>query len=200
MADRHQFRANWHDYNEGVYFVTICATRMQHYFGGIIDGKMCYSKVGEIVCQCLEEIPQHTSNAKILNSVIMPNHIHVVMAVGAQNFAPASGDATRRNEVNMGCLKPARHGEVCNDFHYNSALAVVVRTFKAACSRRINELMRAQNFAPLQLLQRNYHEHIIRDQRGFDNIMAYVDSNFENWCYDRFNKHRIERPSEDETA
>ena len=28
-------RANWHDYNGGVYFVTICTKNREHYFGEI---------------------------------------------------------------------------------------------------------------------------------------------------------------------
>ena len=29
-------RANWHDYNGGVYFVTICTKNRKHYFGEIV--------------------------------------------------------------------------------------------------------------------------------------------------------------------
>ncbi len=36
MADRYQFRANWHDYNDGIYFVTIYCAKNQHLFGEII--------------------------------------------------------------------------------------------------------------------------------------------------------------------
>ena len=39
--------------------------------------------------------------------------------------------------------------------------------------------------------QRNYHEHIIRNQRAFDNIMLYIDENVERWNADCFNNHRI---------
>ena len=68
----------------------------------------------------------------------------------------------------------------------------MVRTFKAAVTRAVRaqfaecDTTRAQCIAPLRVWQRNYHEHIIRNQRAFDHIMAYVDSNVENWINDCF--------------
>lgn len=141
---------------------------------------MHYSSIGVIAGECIKDISNHTSYAEVINYVIMPNHIHMVISVGAQYIAPTTVKAS----ANIGCLRHSRHGEPCTDFHHNSLLAVTVRTFKAAVTR----LMRAQCIAPLpHLWQRNFHEHIIRNQRVFDNIMNYIDTNVENWRSDRFN-------------
>ncbi len=48
MGDRHQFRAKWHDYNCGVYFVTICSFEKKHSFGRISDNMFYPSELGEI--------------------------------------------------------------------------------------------------------------------------------------------------------
>ncbi len=40
-------RAQWHDYNGGAYFITICTHQHRHYFGEILDGKMRLTQVGE---------------------------------------------------------------------------------------------------------------------------------------------------------
>lgn len=202
MADRHQFRANWHDYNDGIYFVTICCADRKHYLGEIQDGDMILSDAGNIVDACIKEIPQHLPDIRVLNHVVMPNHIHMVISVGAQYIAPATNNgpnsstgiapATNKKQ-NMGCLRHKEHGESCSDFHYHSRLAIVVRTFKAACTRLIRAQStmaastRAQCIAPLQIWQRNYYEHIIRNQRAFDNIMNYIDCNVEVWDRDCFN-------------
>ena len=74
------------------------------------------------------------------------------------------------------------HGDPVEDNHFNSRLAVVIRTFKAAVTREA----RAQCIAPLQVWQRSFHDHIIREQHAFDNIMNYVDTNAENWNLDCF--------------
>lgn len=201
MTDRHQFRACWHDYNGGIYFVTICCADKRHYFGEIRHGIMNLTPLGVIVTECINEIPSHHKNVEIWNSVVMPNHIHLVISitlarpVGAQYIAPAielppvheSASPTR-----MGCLRTPQHGDSCPDFHFNSSLAVVVRTFKAACTR-LAKSKRAQCIAPLPpIWQRNYHEHIIRNQRAYENIMNYIDNNVVNWCNDTFNVNRID--------
>ena len=197
MGDRHRFRADWHDYNDCIYFVTICTAGKKHIFGHIAAGKMSLSPLGDIVTSCIIDIPAHHSGVELYNHIVMPNHIHMVIAiraaattaVGAQYIAPgqqaAPGQQIATGQTNVGCLKAPRHGEPCCDNHYNSALAVVVRTFKAAVTR----LARAQCIAPLpDIWQRNYYEHIIRHHTAFDNIMNYIDTNPERWGTDCYNQ------------
>ena len=184
MADRHQFRAKWHDYNTGLYFVTICTHEKRHIFGHIVsenseETRFIASELGEIVDGCIKKIPDIHPDVEVCNYVVMPNHIHMVLSVGAQYIAPA---ATEGNFRNTGCLKPPMHGDPVEDNHFNSRLAVVIRTFKAAVTREA----RAQSIAPLQVWQRSFHDHIIREQHAFDNIMNYVDTNAENWNMDCF--------------
>lgn len=49
MSDRHQFRAKWHNYNGGIYFVTICSAEKRHIFGQIIESQFKPSPLGEII-------------------------------------------------------------------------------------------------------------------------------------------------------
>ena len=194
MSDRHAFRAEWHDYNSGIYFVTICSKDKQHIFGKIKDSIMILSDIGKIVERCILDISNHHTNVELWNHVIMPNHIHMVINVGTQSPPVgtryiASEQATQTAGQNMGCLRAPRHGEPCEDFHHNCSLAVVVGTFKAAVTR----LMRTRCIASLRrqhqiqtVWQPRYHEHIIRNQRAFENIMNYVDTNIENWSHDCF--------------
>ena len=193
MSDRHAFRAEWHDYNSGIYFVTICSKDKQHIFGNIRNSNMILSEIGKIVESCILDISNHHTNVELWNHVIMPNHIHMVInlatppPVGTRYIA--SAQAMHNAGQNMGCLRAPRHGEPCEDFHHNSSLAVVVGTFKAAVTR----LMRTRCIASLRRQQQiqtvwqpRYHEHIIRNQRAFENIMNYVDTNIEKWSHDCF--------------
>ena len=205
MSDRHTFRAEWHDYNSGIYFVTICSKDKQHIFGRIENGIMIMSDIGKIINECLTSIPNHHKDVELWNHVVMPNHIHIVLVVGAQYFAPAQSVPAQSNAYpaesiqNIGCLRPPRHGEPRYDNHFNSRLAVIIRSFKATCSIEINRQLqlqniaeipphgRAQNIAPLrQIWQRNYHEHIIRNQQAFEIIMNYIETNIEKWNQDCF--------------
>ena len=84
MSDRHAFRVEWHDYNSGIYFVTICSKDKQHIFGKIKDSIMILSDIGKIVERCILDISNHHTNVELWNHVIMPNHIHMVINVGTQ--------------------------------------------------------------------------------------------------------------------
>ncbi|MDE6496021.1 MAG: hypothetical protein K2L30_07275 [Duncaniella sp.] len=175
MTDRHAFRANWHDYNDGVFFVTICCKNRYPYFGNIANGAMSLSVIGKETETAILAIPNHHNNVEVNNYVIMPNHVHLVVFVGARYIAPA---ATK----NFGCLKPPKHGEKPFFNHHNSKLAVVIGTMKASVTRSL----RARYIAPLQIWQRGFHEHIIREQQSYDRIMEYIDSNVANWQNDCF--------------
>ena len=192
MTDRHQFRADWHNYNEGIYFVTICCAEKKHFFGYIRNSRMQLSDIGKIMRTTLDNLTRHIPDVEIWNSVIMPNHIHMVIAVGTRHgasaFTPPSGASENDpQKPSLGCLKPKRHDqEELQDFHHNSRLAVVIGLIKSTVKREANK--RGITFA----WQSRYHDHIIRNQRAFDNIMNYIDANVDNWCYDRFNPNHID--------
>ncbi|MDE5786371.1 MAG: transposase, partial [Duncaniella sp.] len=78
MSDRHQFRAKWHDYNEGMFFVTICTKDKQHLFGEIKEGLFYPTPLGLLVDKQIENIGDRHDNVQIFNYVVMPNHIHMV--------------------------------------------------------------------------------------------------------------------------
>lgn len=192
MTDRHRFRAQWHDYNGGIYFVTICSHEKWHVFGHIRNGEMHFSRLGEIVAQSLESIPIHYPNAEVYNYVVMPNHVHLVISVRTRYIASPQTDVTdKRINSNLGCLKPPKHGEACEDFHHNSRLATIIGSFKAAVTRAANRLGGGDGLGGRDVSrpywQQRYYEHIIRDQRAFDNIMNYVDNNVMSWESDCFN-------------
>ena len=79
MADRHQFRAKWHDYNGGMYFVTLCCAEKRHLFGEINRSEMHLNECGKIAKDMIDEISLHFPSSQVLNYVIMPNHIHLIL-------------------------------------------------------------------------------------------------------------------------
>ncbi len=190
MADRHQFRAKWHDYNEGIYFITICCANHIQFFGSIRDDKMALTQTGEIAVACIEAIPQHFVDAEVWNYVVMPNHLHIVIAVGTRHGASAR-QKPHGVAINLGCLKPKQHGAIQNqDFHHNTRLAVIINQLKSTIKRETNK--QAIDFS----WQERFYDNIIQNQHAYERIMYYIDTNVENWCYDRFNENRIEKTDE----
>lgn len=192
-SDRHAFRASWHDYNEGIYFVTICTAGKRHIFGQVIDGEMVLNQRGMIVDETLRSISMHSPVVEIHNHVVMPNHIHILMQiVGTRYIASAHSSL---HSQNTGALKPPMHGEATVNNHFNSRLSVIIGNFKAAVTRklravdnaRLAEEGRTRYIASLPVWQGRYHDHIVRDQRAYDKINSYISENPKRWDSDVFN-------------
>jgi len=158
----------------GMYFVTICVKNRECLFGEVIDGEIRLGEYGEVAKQCWEGIPSHFLDAVIDEYVIMPNHIHgvieIVDHVGAENFLP---------------LQPKPHG-------YQRvtprSIASIVRGFKIGVTKWWRE-----NGYEGGLWQRNYYEHIIRNDKSLNQIRQYIRDNPFNWGIDENNPVCIAR-------
>lgn len=84
-------RASWHDYNGGVYFITICTAGKEHYFGRIDQGKMLLNTLGEQLNTIIIENQTHNKYAEIPLFQIMPNHLHLIVFIDEQIDVGAGG-------------------------------------------------------------------------------------------------------------
>ena len=62
------------------------------------------------------------------------------------------------------------------------SLPTIVRSFKSAVTKRINEI---RNSPGLPLWQRNYYEHVIRNEADYNRIAEYVATNPQRWEEDK---------------
>ena len=72
------------------------------------------------------------------------------------------------------------------------SLGAIVRAYKSAVTYAVNAL---QNQRGAVLWQRNYYEHIIRNDRELNNIRWYILNNPLNWQLDRDNSRNIRKLS-----
>ena len=86
--NRKEIRLRNYDYSaEGAYFITFCSHNRECTFGSVINGSIlqaptvCLSELGEIIRCNIDRITQIYPNVQILKSVIMPNHLHLLIAV-----------------------------------------------------------------------------------------------------------------------
>ena len=68
------------------------------------------------------------------------------------------------------------------------SLSEIVRSFKAAVTRHANRILGARN----NPWQRNYYEHVIRDEQDLNDIREYVVNNPVKWELDKENPERKE--------
>lgn len=90
LHQRKKLRLSHTDYSaDGVYFITSCCKNRIHHFGNIKNGKMFFTKAGEIAQQQFIWLENQYSYLIIHNVVIMPNHIHVLLEI---DRSKANGD------------------------------------------------------------------------------------------------------------
>ncbi|MCK9412185.1 MAG: hypothetical protein M0Q53_07785 [Prolixibacteraceae bacterium] len=81
-------RATWWDYShKGLYFVTICTYRMDRCLGHIRNKEMHLSDIGKIAEIFWTEIPEHFPFVKLHAWTIMPNHVHGIIEILADERA-----------------------------------------------------------------------------------------------------------------
>ena len=92
-------RMDGHHYAEGAYFVTICTKKKLQWFGEIRDGKVELNEIGKIVSSCLKEIPKHFTLSEVLSSVVMPNHIHIIINIckNKESLYPSKAEVETRD-------------------------------------------------------------------------------------------------------
>jgi REP element-mobilizing transposase RayT len=165
---RRSIRLKGYDYSQaGMYFVTICVQNRECLFGEIIDGEMILNKYGKIVQMVWEALPQHYPHVQLGEFVGMPNHIHGIIVITGSAIVGAG-------------LKPALTKPAPTILH---GLSEIVRALKTFSARKINKL---RNTAGIPVWQRNYYDHIIRNNDSYLNIANYIITNPEKWTDDKF--------------
>lgn len=85
---RRSLRLQGYDYTrEGAYFVTVCIHDRAFLFGDISDGKMILNDAGLMAEKCWRDIPTHFPHVALDEFVIMPNHIHGIIAFDGRGTA-----------------------------------------------------------------------------------------------------------------
>lgn len=168
-------RAQWIDYDSGMYFITICTKNRFHFFGEVINGQMKLSRVGEIAAYELSTPGIHHPEIEIPLFVVMPNHIHAIVGINACNNDMAS------------CSVPIEQRNPNPSFRANAdmarhvpTLSKYVASFKSAVSRKARVICGDFGW------QARYHEHLIRGNRDWNNISEYIVNNPSNWDKDCF--------------
>ncbi len=87
-------RAEWWDYSLGMYHVTLCTEDALPYFGDITgeghDAVMHLSQAGEIAENEIIKLSQRISGVEVAIHQVMPNHIHILLAVNDENIKLAN--------------------------------------------------------------------------------------------------------------
>ncbi len=194
---RHSIRLKNFDYSrEGLYFITICCKNREHLFGDIVDGEMILNDIGEIANDEWMKTTAVRGNVVLHHFVVMPNHFHAIVEITHQYtdishisdnrrgvlHTPSDNVSHTPNDTNNNCtgvmLTPSDDKGVCNTplRSPSQTLGSIIRGYKSAVSK----------MAGFSVWQRNYHEHIIRNENAYIKISEYIKNNPQKWDEDCF--------------
>jgi putative transposase len=153
---------DWDYSAPGYYFVTICSFNRQCIFGEIFGTEMILNDNGEIVLDCINQIPTHFENTKNDTWIIMPNHAHgIIQLVDSSNFCRdvACNVSTNGDKYkNHAAISPKPN-----------SLSAIIRSFKSAVTNK----MHAAGFIG-NVWQSRFHDHIVRNVRELFAIRQYI--------------------------
>lgn len=202
-------RAAWHDYNGGIYFVTICTAGREHYFGEITNSEMRLSEIGRYTDECINNIPQHNPYADVPLYVVMPNHIHAIVVIDGDNVPSKNQIANKLDVPNVETMYTSsqNQGTIQPETMYTSSLQTPpqprwknenvneqmqsISHQRGLLSTAIGGLKRAvtcfanQNNIPFGW-QSRFHDHIIRHIDEMNRIAEYIETNVLRWESDEF--------------
>ena len=166
LPQRKDIRIKNYDYSQsGYYFVTICTLDRKNILCEIVEADDSEKTVGAglharpqvRLSQIGFELEKIIKENEITEYVIMPNHIHLVIKLQTGNLS----------------------------------LSDIVRNIKSFSTYKFWQMTGGHRDPPLQnkkevLWQRNYYEHIIRNEKEYLEILEYVKNNPLKWELDKY--------------
>lgn len=211
---RRSIRLKGYDYSQaGLYFITICCHNRKHIFGQIafpqssvgancirpksisqenhIPPEMILNQFGQIAYNEWIKTPEIRPNVELGEFIIMPNHFHAIIRIlhsphnTNESHSPdiCTGELHSPINTNKYHSLDIKKGE-CNSppRSPSQTIGAIVRGYKSSVSKQLGLL----GFDGT-LWQRNYYEHIIRDEKSHKNISDYIINNPAKWNDDTFN-------------
>lgn len=204
---RKNLRLKYFDYSsENAYFVTVCTYGCECLFGKIVGARHAVpgfqkltpdiqqntpngqpvdiklSPMGKISYDFWSEIPKHFPNVELGPVVFMPNHMHGIIVIKEQKRGVG---AENTKNAGTACRAPTK-----SEFGkpIPGSLSTIIGSYKSAVTKRIRKLVNDPRFL---VWQRNYYEHIIRNEKDYERIYEYIILNPERWEEDCENPEKF---------
>lgn len=156
---RRSIRLKGYNYSQpGMYFITLCCQNRKCLFGKVVNGQMVLNDMGQIAHNEWLKTMELRDNVELGEFVIMPNHFHAIIQL-----------LFRWGECNSPQRVPSQ------------TIGAIVRGYKPAVTKQLNLINNG-----IVVWQRNYYEHIIRDERSYERISKYIINNPAKWNDDKF--------------
>ena len=205
LPQRKRNRMLGFDYStEAIYFITSNCKDGLHYFGEVENGKMILNKFGEIAKNQIEWLAAQYPYLIIHNSIIMPNHIHILMEIDKGRIDKGRIDEGRIDEGRIDEGQSVRTSrdlsvqlpelsfqspELSSQSPESSPKSIKIKS--------ISSLMGAYKTTTSKLIHlagnphfewhRSFYDNIVRNQIAYSKIDQYITDNPKKWKKDCFN-------------
>ena len=173
---RRSVRLRDRDYSQkGAYYVTVCTRHRECLFGDIIHDEMYLNDAGKMIRSIWQELPNRFRNVELGRFIIMPNHLHSAFFI-------------IRSVKNLG--KPRIRAKDSPIGTLSGSVGRILQAFKSMTTDEYIQGVRRHGWKPFnrKLWQRNYWDHIIRDENDYNRICEYIENNPSQWQTDRLNR------------
>lgn len=190
---RHSIRLKNYDYSRaGAYFLTLCAWKKECHFGIIENSEIRMNEIGRIIDEEWLRTPMIRKEIDLDVFIVMPNHIHGIVVINdgvngegagddGVNGDGANNDRANNDGANGRSPLPGHNARLQMR---PKSVSSFVAGYKSAVTARINRL---RNTPGAPVWQRNYYEHIIRDENELSRIREYIMTNPLKWAEDKEN-------------
>ena len=169
---------NW-DYTwNAIYFVTINTHAQEEIFGIIKKSKIHLSNLGTIADVLWHEIKNHFSFVELDAFIVMPNHIHGIVAIN-------NPENNYGNEREAWYAMSQKEKKIPGDHRFQNpgkkSLSTIIGSYKSAVSKHAHRMGYEFDW------QARFFERIIRDEEALLATRKYIENNVANWDKDEFN-------------
>ncbi len=199
---RRSIRLKGYDYAQaGLYFITICAQNRECLFGTVENGEMILNEYGQIAYNEWQKTPEIRTNVALGEFIIMPNHIHGIIEIIFQkeNSKSEIGKFQSPSQTIGSIIRGYKIATIKKikdliSLYSGNELKSEIGLGESKSEMNKGELQFAPTEAPTEKIiqldfkiwQRNYYEHIIRNEQAYQNISNYIVNNPLNWDKDKF--------------
>ncbi len=210
LPQRRSIRLKGYDYSQaGLYFITICCQDRTCRLGEVVGAgftpaqkgqpgqigqpqgiahttQMVLNEYGNIAYNEWAKLPERFTNFELDIFQIMPNHMHGIIVlkdvVGATLAVARDDDVVARdNTVGDGDI-----GAGASPAPTSATISDIVGAYKSLVANGCLEIYKSKNEMMGKLWQRNYYEHIIRNEQSYQIISDYIINNPAKWAEDKF--------------
>lgn len=172
-------------------------------FGYVENGQMILNEIGQIAYNEWMKTKEIRKNVELDEFIVMPDHIHGIIRIlssGELNSPikhtnESNPPINNPNELNLNELLGECNPPIGNPNNSNlskilgecnsplrspsQTIGAIIRGYKSSVTKQINNLGLQNIHDPIW--QRNYYEHIIRNEKSFQQIKEYIKKNPAKW-------------------